>query len=63
MSRAAPSIQRYLLTRTFLFSAIGFLILLFVCRLAYEASIRDSADQIAKSVAENTFNSMYLVMS
>ncbi|NWO04532.1 MAG: EAL domain-containing protein [Alteromonadaceae bacterium] len=63
MSRAAPSIQRYLLTRTFLFSAIGFLILLFVCRLAYEASIRDSADQVAKSVAESTFNSMYLVMS
>ena len=63
MSRAAPSIQRYLLTRTFLFSAIGFMILLFVCRLAYEASIRDSADQIAESVAESTFNSMYLVMS
>jgi len=63
MSRTAPSIQRYLLTRTFLFSAIGFMILLFVCRLAYEASIRDSADQIAESVAESTFNSMYLVMS
>lgn len=63
MSRAAPSIQRYLLTRTFLFSAIGFLILLFVCRLAYEASIRDSADQIAEAVAESTFSSMYLVMS
>ncbi|GHD45068.1 diguanylate cyclase (GGDEF) domain-containing protein [Marinobacter persicus] len=63
MSRVAPSIQRYLLTRTFLFSAIGFLILLFVCRLAYEASIRASADEIAKSVAESTFNSMYLVMS
>jgi diguanylate cyclase (GGDEF)-like protein len=46
-----------------LFSAIGFMILLFVCRLAYEASIRDSADQIAESVAESTFNSMYLVMS
>jgi diguanylate cyclase (GGDEF)-like protein len=39
------------------------MILLFVCRLAYEASIRDSADQIAESVAESTFNSMYLVMS
>jgi len=63
MSRTTPSIQRYLLTRTFLFSAIGFMILLFVCRLAYEASIRDSADQIAESVAESTFNSMYLVMS
>ncbi|XKH00506.1 EAL domain-containing protein [Marinobacter nauticus] len=63
MFRTAPSIQRYLLTRTFLFSAIGFMILLFVCRLAYEASIRDSADQIAESVAESTFNSMYLVMS
>lgn len=63
MSRSAPSIRRYLLTRTFLFSAIGFLILLFVCRLAYQASIRDSAQEIAESVAQSTFNSMYLVMS
>jgi len=63
MSRSAPSIRRYLLARTFLFSAIGFLILLFVCRMAYQASIRDSAQEIAESVAQSTFNSMYLVMS
>lgn len=63
MTRNAPTIRRYLLNRTFLFSAIGFLILLFVCRQAYQASVRDSAQEIAQSVAENTFNSMYLVMS
>jgi diguanylate cyclase (GGDEF)-like protein len=63
MSRQSPSIRRYLLNRTFLFSAIGFLVLLLVCRQAYQASVRDSAQEIARSVAESTFNSMYLVMS
>jgi hypothetical protein len=63
MSRHSPSIRRYLLNRTFLFSAIGFLVLLLVCRQAYQASVRDSAQEIARSVAESTFNSMYLVMS
>ncbi|MET4000861.1 EAL domain-containing protein [Marinobacterium sp. MBR-109] len=63
MSRQSPTIRRYLLNRTFLFSAIGFLVLLLVCRQAYQASVRDSAQEIARSVAESTFNSMYLVMS
>lgn len=63
MSRPSPTIRRYLLNRTFLFSTIGFLVLLLVCRQAYQASVRDSAQEIARSVAESTFNSMYLVMS
>lgn len=63
MSRNTLTIRRYLLNRTFLFSAIGFLVLLLVCRQAYQASVRDSAEEIAHSVAESTFNSMYLVMS
>ena len=63
MSRQSPTIRRYLLNRTFFFSAIGFLVLLLVCRQAYQASVRDSAQEIARSVAESTFNSMYLVMS
>ncbi len=63
MSASTLTIRRYLLKRTFLFSAIGFLVLLLVCRQAYQASVRDSAEEIARSVAENTFNSMYLVMS
>jgi len=63
MPRSTPTIRRYLLNRTFLFSAIGFLVLLLVCRQAYQASVRDSAEEIAHSVAESTFNSMYLVMS
>jgi len=63
MSRQSPTIRRYLLNRTFFFSAIGFMVLLLVCRQAYQASVRDSAQEIARSVAESTFNSMYLVMS
>ena len=63
MPKRTPTIRRYLLNRTFLYSAIGFLVLLLVCRQAYQASIRDGAEEIARSVAQSTFNSMYLVMS
>ena len=60
---SAPSIRGYLLNRTLLFSAIGFLVLLLVCRQAYYASVRDNAEGVARAVAESTFNAMYLVMS
>lgn len=63
MTHRAPSIRSYLLNRTLLFSAIGFLVILLVCRQAYYASIRDNAEEVARAVAQSTFNAMYLVMS
>jgi len=63
MTHRVPSIRGYLLNRTLLFSAIGFIILLLVCRQAYQSSVRDNADEVARAVAESTFNAMYLVMS
>lgn len=63
MTHRAPSIRGYLLNRTLLFSALGFMVLLLVCRQAYHASVRDNAEEVARAVAESTFNAMYLVMS
>ncbi|MFC6669908.1 hypothetical protein [Marinobacterium aestuariivivens] len=63
MNRRPTSIRRYLLQRTLLFSAIGFLLLLVVAGQAYNSSIRANAEQVARSVAQSTFNAMYLIMS
>lgn len=63
MAGRPTTIKRYLLNRTLLFSVIGFLLLLLVANQAYQSSIRENARQVAASVAENTFNSMYLIMS
>ncbi|WP_458735545.1 putative bifunctional diguanylate cyclase/phosphodiesterase [Zobellella taiwanensis] len=63
MAGRPTTIRRYLLNRTLLFSIIGFLLLLLVANQAYQSSIRENARQVAASVAQNTFNSMYLIMS
>ena len=63
MSRTTPTIRRYLLQRTLLFSVMGFGLVLLVASQAYQASVRDSGKLVARTVAESTFNSMYLVMS
>lgn len=57
------TIRRYLLNRTLQFSVIGFLLLLLVANQAYQSSVRESARQVADSVAQTTFNSMYAIMS
>jgi len=58
-----PSIRRYLVQRTLLFSALGFGLILLVAGQAYQSSVRDNGRLVARSVAETTFNAMYLVMS
>ena len=63
MAGRPTTIKRYLLNRTLFFSIIGFLLLLLVANQAYQSSIRENAHQVASSVAKNTFNSMYLIMS
>lgn len=63
MSRTTPTIRRYLLQRTLLFSVLGFGLVLLVASQAYQASVRESGKLVARTVAESTFNSMYLIMS
>ncbi|MDP5292367.1 bifunctional diguanylate cyclase/phosphodiesterase [Oceanimonas sp. CHS3-5] len=63
MAGRPTTIRRYLLNRTLLFSVIGFLLLLVVANQAYQSSVRQSARQVAASVAQTTFNSMYSIMS
>ncbi|MBV1786732.1 bifunctional diguanylate cyclase/phosphodiesterase [Marinobacterium sp. D7] len=58
-----PTIRRYLVQRTLLFSALGFGLILLMASQAYQSSVRDSGKVVARSVAETTFNSMYLIMS
>ncbi|MGH1462994.1 MAG: putative bifunctional diguanylate cyclase/phosphodiesterase [Neptuniibacter sp.] len=61
--RATTSIRRFLLQRTFFFSALGFLVLVLVTHYAFTNSVEKNASVIAERVAKQTFNSMYLVMS
>jgi diguanylate cyclase (GGDEF)-like protein len=60
---SATSIRSFLLKRTFLYSALGFLVLFFVTHHAFNKSVERSAVEVAERVAKQTFNSMYLVMS
>ncbi|WP_432696780.1 putative bifunctional diguanylate cyclase/phosphodiesterase [Marinobacterium sp. YM272] len=63
MIKKTPTIRRYLLQRTLLYSLLGFGVLLLVASQAYQSSVRESGKLVARTVAETTFNSMYLVMS
>ncbi|KEA64573.1 diguanylate cyclase [Marinobacterium lacunae] len=59
----SPTIRRYLVQRTLLFSALGFGLILLMASQAYQSSVRDSGKLVARTVAETTFNSMYQIMS
>lgn len=62
-NRSSTSIRRFLLQRTFIYSALGFLVLIFVTQYAYNKSVAKSAIEISERAAKQTFNAMYLVMS
>lgn len=60
---SSTSIRSFLLQKTFIYSALGFLVLFLVTHFAFNKSVERSASQVAERVAKQTFNSMYLVMS
>ncbi|WP_297310479.1 bifunctional diguanylate cyclase/phosphodiesterase [Neptuniibacter sp.] len=49
--------------RTFIYSVLGFLVLVSVTHYAFTKSVAQNASAMAERVAKQTFNSMYLVMS
>jgi len=57
------SIRQFLLQRTFIYSALGFLVLILVVNQAYLHTVENHAERVGERVAKQTFNSMYLVMS
>ncbi|MCV6589242.1 MAG: bifunctional diguanylate cyclase/phosphodiesterase [Marinobacterium sp.] len=57
------SITTFLIRRSVFFSVLGFLAIFFVATRAYQASVEQNAEQITSTIARNTFNAMYLVMS
>ncbi|TCK05901.1 putative bifunctional diguanylate cyclase/phosphodiesterase [Marinobacterium mangrovicola] len=63
MTLKTPTIRRYLLQRTLLFSLLGFGVLLLVASQAYQSSVKENGKLVARTVAESTFNAMYLIMS
>ncbi|WP_415903579.1 putative bifunctional diguanylate cyclase/phosphodiesterase [Neptuniibacter sp. QD29_5] len=63
MKKSATSIRSFLLQRTFIFSVLGFLVLVSVTHYAFTKSIEKNASVMAERIAKQTFNSMYLVMS
>ena len=60
---SATSIRSFLLQKTFIYSVLGFLILVSVTHYAFNKSVERNAVEVAERVAKQTFNSMYLVMS
>jgi len=64
MMKIRPStIKNFLLKWILLFSGLGFLLIFIIASQAYTSSIRDNANTVAERVAQQTFSSMYLVMS
>ncbi len=61
--KSATSIRSFLLQRTFIYSVLGFLVLVSVTHYAFTKSVAQNASAMAERVAKQTFNSMYLVMS
>lgn len=61
--KSATSIAAYLIRRSVFFSAIGFVAIFLIATVAYQQSVRSSAENVAETVAKTTFNAMYLVMS
>ena len=57
------TIKNFLLKWILLFSGLGFLLIFIIASQAYTSSIRDNANTVAERVAQQTFSSMYLVMS
>lgn len=57
------TIKGFILRTSLLFSALGFMVIFWAASTAYQASVRHSAEQVAHTLANNTFLTMMQVMS